>query len=441
MSSRNMLFASALVCLAVVVAFVPAGEVNAANVMVTNCNDSGSGSLRRSVAEAASGDTIDMSALPCREIDLTSGAIEITQHDLSLLGGPPGLMKVDAGHASSVLRHSGTGLLRIKRMNIANGSYSSSIESYGGCIYSAGRIELLVSNVYGCRVKGAYPEFAAGGGIYAVGPVRLVHSRVAANRAVYGFGGGIVTHAGVRINHSRVSGNRALFIGGVVSGAMTALYSTFANNDGGAIYAESGDLVIANSTFSGNTDKGNSTYSVIHWTADPGFGASIIDSTVSGNAAFEGEIVSLVGAGPKSIINTTIAFNQLSGSCNNASATVRVGGGTTLLDSTIASNNSCDGVPQSSVAGTDYPETSVLTGANNLVTAPAGLSLPPDTIFSDPLLAPLADNGGPTKTHMLPADSPAIDMGNNEAGLQYDQRGPGFPRVNGTSADIGAFER
>jgi hypothetical protein len=31
-------------------------------------------------------------------------------------------------------------------------------------------------------------------------------------------------------------------------------------------------------------------------------------------------------------------------------------------------------------------------------------------------------------------------MGNNVAGLNYDQRGPGFPRVKGPRADIGAFE-
>jgi hypothetical protein len=36
--------------------------------------------------------------------------------------------------------------------------------------------------------------------------------------------------------------------------------------------------------------------------------------------------------------------------------------------------------------------------------------------------------------------SPAIDAGNNTDGLAYDQRGAGFPRTSGSSADIGAFE-
>jgi hypothetical protein len=66
--------------------------------------------------------------------------------------------------------------------------------------------------------------------------------------------------------------------------------------------------------------------------------------------------------------------------------------------------------------------------------------LPPDTLHADPHLAPLADNGGPTATHAIAADSPAIDAGNNVAGLDTDQRGSGFARVVGAAADIGAFE-
>ena len=85
-----------------------------ATLAVANCNDSGPGSLRSAVAAAASGDTIDMSGLACRRIDLTSGAIAVAQRDLSLLGGPPGAMIVDAGRRSSVFRHSGRGTLSIK---------------------------------------------------------------------------------------------------------------------------------------------------------------------------------------------------------------------------------------------------------------------------------------------------------------------------------------
>jgi hypothetical protein len=65
----------------------------------------------------------------------------------------------------------------------------------------------------------------------------------------------------------------------------------------------------------------------------------------------------------------------------------------------------------------------------------------------DPKLGPLANNGGPTKTHALLAGSPAIDRGDNTGVPATDQRGAGFPRVkdgnfDGTAVvDIGAIER
>ena len=65
----------------------------------------------------------------------------------------------------------------------------------------------------------------------------------------------------------------------------------------------------------------------------------------------------------------------------------------------------------------------------------------------DPMLGPLADKGGPTKTHALLAGSPAIDQGNS-FGESTDQRGlprpsdfVGIPdATEGDGSDIGAFE-
>jgi len=71
----------------------------------------------------------------------------------------------------------------------------------------------------------------------------------------------------------------------------------------------------------------------------------------------------------------------------------------------------------------------------------ANAPLPADTLYVDPLLAGLGSNGGYTLTHALREGSPALDSGNNAADLDYDQRGPGFPRLKGNGVDIGAFER
>ncbi|BDU16912.1 choice-of-anchor Q domain-containing protein [Lysobacter auxotrophicus] len=72
----------------------------------------------------------------------------------------------------------------------------------------------------------------------------------------------------------------------------------------------------------------------------------------------------------------------------------------------------------------------------------SGAPLPADTILSeDPRLLPLGNNGGPTPAHMPQSGSPLLDRGNNALDLQYDQRGPGFPRTHGAFADIGAVDR
>lgn len=56
------------------------------------------------------------------------------------------------------------------------------------------------------------------------------------------------------------------------------------------------------------------------------------------------------------------------------------------------------------------------------------------------MLGPLADNGGPTQTHALLPGSPAIDIGFNIGGEEFDQRGEPFSRVSGGRIDMGAFE-
>lgn len=57
---------------------------------------------------------------------------------------------------------------------------------------------------------------------------------------------------------------------------------------------------------------------------------------------------------------------------------------------------------------------------------------------TDPLLGPLANNGGPTLTMALLAGSPAIDASDSAAAPPTDQRGA--PRPFGAGADIGAYE-
>ena len=80
-----------------------------------------------------------------------------------------------------------------------------------------------------------------------------------------------------------------------------------------------------------------------------------------------------------------------------------------------------------------------IDGSHDLIGS-ANVALPDGTLGGDPRLGPLADNGGPTATHALLADSPAIDAGDNPSSLATDQRGGTYVRVAGAAPDIGAFE-
>lgn len=73
------------ICIAALFALSAAPAI--ANIVtVSNCADSGAGSLRSAIASAVSGDTVSMTSLACSSISLTTGAIHILQSDLTVSG-------------------------------------------------------------------------------------------------------------------------------------------------------------------------------------------------------------------------------------------------------------------------------------------------------------------------------------------------------------------
>lgn len=167
-------------------------------------------------------------------------------------------------------------------------------------------------------------------------------------------------------------------------------------------------------------------------------------STISGNAALGGTSGYGYGGGVAVIqssayaLDATIAFNQAS--TTGGGVTVDDTDTTTFLGGSIVANNlapdSADIAP-----GVNGSATVVIDGDHNLVTqVGADVTLPGDTLSDDPLLLPLASNGGPTATHALPVCSPAVDASTNPNSLPFDQRGDPYMRESGIAADIGAFE-
>ncbi|HEX6833346.1 MAG TPA: choice-of-anchor Q domain-containing protein, partial [Rudaea sp.] len=155
----------------------------------------------------------------------------------------------------------------------------------------------------------------------------------------------------------------------------------------------------------------------------------------SGNSG--GSVSALGFSGKTSIKNSTIVFNTKTGSDNLTAVYSYYAPANTALEiqSTIITANADTHGQERNVG---IRGATVVIGQNNLI----GLStvaLPLDTIGGDPLLLPLHNNGGWTRTHALRIGSPAVNLG--AAGSDTtDQRGSGYPRVIGNAADIGAYE-
>jgi hypothetical protein len=404
-----------------------------ASISVSNCDDSGAGSLRDAVAGAASGDMIDLSSLTCSTITLTSGAIEIPQDDLYIKysgegGTPP---TIAANLSSRVFDHTGAGTLKLVGLTIEQGKYDNTYSMYpasavGGCIYSTGNVYLVGSTVTMCKTNDVHGQDAAGGAIYVLGALTLSHSTVSGSTAYssgrFADGGGAFTHGAAYLDYSSVSSNGASgLLGGI---------------GGGLMVVSLGDLTstIYNSTIDGNqADRAGGLE--IAGIATDNAAVAINNSTISGNIANSYAAAGYF-RGSLTLTASTIAFNQ---SSSGPGIELAAQGVPITIESSIIANNGPTGFDYD-IGSQGYAV--AIGGSHSLVmNAASGITLPADTIDADPQLQPLADNGGQTRTHALGDGSPAIDAGDDTEGSTFDQRGNGFSRVVGAFADIGAFER
>ncbi len=281
---------------------------------------------------------------------------------------------LDANRQSRVIYNSSAGDLTLNEISIVNGS-----ADYGSGIRNEGTLSLNRSTVSGNVAT------AAGGGLYIDGPLTLRGSTINDNQAG-NEGGGllIVAQPGdVLIENSTVSGNTA-YRGGGIKGS-----------DGNDVNAEYW-ITLRNVTITANhaTDYGGGLYAANTYGV---FGAELINSIVAGNTADHGN--------PD--IDGDYAGN----------GRVRSGGYNLI------------GTYQGTGSGYE-----ILWNDTDQVGTP--------TSPIDPLLGPLADNGGPTMTHALLPDSPAIDAGS--CTVDADQRGVARPQDGNSDGvaqcDIGAFE-
>jgi hypothetical protein len=447
----------------------PLPAVPLTSIPVTNCNDSGAGSLRDAVNSAVDGDTIDMTGLTCSAITLTSGAISTGAASLTIQGPGVLALAIYGNDADRVFWHIGSGTLTINDVTVEHGhKYLNDGDlgnAGGGCVFTSGTLSFNNSWAKYCDTGSNDVDTAVhGGAIYAAGGIVMsssfVTSSAATSTAFYARGGGVYTPGSAIIDHSIISGNTVTGAsggggGGIEIGSVRGThgqpssikYSTISSNIastwGGGAYL-TGNVYIGNSTISGNEAGSAGGVYTVHGNYTTG-AAVIQSSTISGNSASWG----VRAAGVQSfgddldIRDSTIAFNTgVSATTTKYGAGVRqYGANNVALQNTIIASN------KTSLEGTD-PEPDDLGGASGATTSGAqnliyftGIVAPPGTILLvDPVLRALASNGGPTTTHMPNFGSPVIDAGNNESGVTVDQRGPGYPRILGPQADIGSVE-
>jgi CSLREA domain-containing protein len=302
---------------------------------------------------------------------------------------------------------------------------------------------------------------AFAGGIQAVGTLTLDHVVVTQNNALASdtsFGGGIYVSAGtLTLTHSTVSDNHS-----TVQRTGTGNINAY----GGGIYVvNTATLMLDHSTVSGNHASANVSSPTSPSNASGRGGGIYSDgstqidqSTISGNFATatgapDGDTATGGGLsegnnGTLSVTGSTFSDNSVgvagAGFLNADAANVATGLGGGTFKSSIVANPVGAGPHDCMLGGS--PLTS--NGYNLDEDGSCGFDQATD-LTGDPMLGPLANNGGPTQTQALPLESPAIDKGKS-FGATTDQRDTGFPRISdsptitnaggGDGADMGAFE-
>jgi CSLREA domain-containing protein len=329
----------------------------------------------------------------------------------------------------------------------------------------------VTATISGLTITGG--SEASGGGIHNSGTLTLNNCAVSGNRTLAGGsgspggdGGGIYNQGTLTLINTTVSGN-ATGDGGATGG----INMTARGGHGGGIY-NTGTLRVTSSTISNNTtgkagassSQGGNGGGISNGTVAATL--NMTNSTVSGNATGDGGVGSaggfgggVINIGTATFTGCTIVNNRTGGGMAGGYGGGIASGGfpsSTTLGNTIVADNT---VP---LAGSGPDINSEINSQDyNLIESTFGTTINGTTTHNiygqDPRLGPLASNGGPTQTHALLPDSPAIDKGKNfatDAGgnpIVTDQRLTSsrprdlddslYPNASGgDGSDVGAFE-
>jgi hypothetical protein len=233
------------------------------NFVVSNADDSGAGSLRQALLDAASTGSGNITFDPtffatAQTITLSSGTLNMPSH--TTISGPTtgsgatltNLVTVNGAAATTVFTvGSGVAGTAVANLIVTDGSTGTS----GGGINNGGTLSVAGSTISGNSVNGGF-----GGGIANTGTLTLSNTTISGNSASTGQGSGIFNAGTLTVTNSTIAQNSAA--GGVgggimnVSGTLTVTDSTISGNSsagGGGIYGVGTTVNLANSIVSGNS--------------------------------------------------------------------------------------------------------------------------------------------------------------------------------------------
>jgi hypothetical protein len=358
-----------------------------------------------------------------------------------------------------------SGMLSVTNCTFSGNTASGGILSgeSGGAIENSGTLSVINSTFSRNSATSAHtPSFgaggtAAGGGIENSGTLSVTNCTFTGNTANVGGRGGGISNSGAlsiaTVTNSTFSGNAATdelssFGGGISNGGtLTITNSTVSDNssttEGGGLDND-GTLTLTNCTISGNAATGTGFFGLVGYGGgiDNDFTGTltVTNCTISGNSASSRMGVGSFGGG---IAESGVGSMTYVTLADNSAAS---GGGVALI-SRVSTGfpgvlSAVDSIFQNAHGGNVYfTRAGFRSLGHNLFSDDPGVTLrfdSSDLLNTDPLLGPLANNGGPTLTQALLPGSPAINAGTPVVGVATDQRGA--PRsLTGTTC-IGAFQ-
>jgi uncharacterized repeat protein (TIGR01451 family) len=221
-------------------------------VTVTNTNDSGAGSLRQAIADAASGDTIDFGLTYPATITLTSGELAINK-DLTIDGPGAGSLSISGNKAYRVFSIAAGTAVTITGATIRDGNATS-----GGGIYSQGTLVLSNTDIVSNTATWS------GGGVYVNGGSAALSEVQILNNTAYDGGGVYVSPGRATLSSGQIISNTATHSGGgVYVDQSTAAFtqtgvSTIALNTaeyGGGVYVHAGSATLSGGLIISNTGR------------------------------------------------------------------------------------------------------------------------------------------------------------------------------------------